>query len=105
MPKVPFPPIRLVNALCITHMKRLEHFLQTVVAAGNCNEVDVVGHEAVGEYFDLVFLAVFQQPRQVGRAIVVSEEDVFSTIPALRDVVWHSRKYRSGKSWHFRKVA
>lgn len=58
LPKVPFPPPCVVDALGVTHVQRLEHSLQTVVAGWNCNEVDMVCHEAVSEYFDLVLLAV-----------------------------------------------
>ena len=77
-------------------MQRLECPVQPVVSCRDGNQVDMVGHKAIGEYFNLKFLAIFMEPSEIRLTIVVRKENVFASITALRDVVWNTSKYRSG---------
>lgn len=54
--------------------------------------MDVVGHKAIGKYFNFEFLAVFPQPGQIRISVCVGEENVFAPIPTLRDVVGYTGK-------------
>jgi hypothetical protein len=77
-------------------MQRLEHPPQSVVGCGDSNQMNVVSHQAIGEYFNLEFLAIFMEPGQIRLTVFVHEENIFASVTALRDVVWHTGKYGSG---------
>lgn len=96
LPEVPLPTPRTVNPLGVTHMQRLEYPVQSVIGCRNGNQVNMVGHEAIGEYFNLKFLAIFMEPSEIRLTIFVRKENIFASITALRDVVWNTSKYRSG---------
>jgi len=57
--------------------------------------MNVGGHEALSEYFNLGFVAVFSEPRQIGFEIFVGEKNVFAPIAALGHVMWKASKYCS----------
>ena len=97
---MPFPAARPIDALGVAHMQGFQHTLQPVVSCRDDNQVYVVGHEAVCEHFNLVFVAVLSEPQQVSLAIFVREKDVFAPIAALGHVMWNICKYGSGKSGH-----
>ena len=93
---MPRPTPRTVNALGISHMQWLEHPLQSVVGCGDSNQVNVVSHQAIGEYFNPEFLAIRLEPGQIRLAVIIHKENVFASVTALRDVVWNTGKYCSG---------
>lgn len=97
---MPLPTLRTVNALGITHVQRLEHLVQSIAGCGDSNQVNMVGHEAIGEYFNLEFLAIFMEPAQIRLTVFIHEENIFSPVAALCNVVWNTGKYGSGKSRH-----
>jgi hypothetical protein len=47
----------------------------------------MIGHEAIGEYFNTEFLAVFLEPGQIRVTILVCEKDVFAPVATLGNVV------------------
>jgi len=53
----------------------------------NCDDVDVVGHEAVGPDGEVVFLSLFFQDVQVCTLVAFLQEDVLSAISPLYDVM------------------
>jgi len=58
--------------------------------------MDMIGHEAIGEYFNTEFLAVFLEPGQIRLTILICEKDVFAPVPTLGNVVRHASKYGPG---------
>jgi hypothetical protein len=56
----------------------------------------MIGHEAISEYFNAEFLAVFPEPGQIRLSILFREKDVFAPVPTLGDVVRYTGKYRPG---------
>jgi hypothetical protein len=58
--------------------------------------MNMIGHEAIGEYFNTEFLAVFLEPRQIRLTIFIREKDVFAPVTTLGDVVGHAGKYGPG---------
>ena len=68
-------------------MQRFQHTLQPVVSGSYCNPMDMIGHEAIGGYFNTEFLAVFLEPGQIRVTILVCEKDVFAPVATLGNVV------------------
>ena len=93
---MPLPTLRAVYALGITHVQRLEHPLQSVVGCGDGNQVNVISHQTISEYFNLEFLAILLEPGQIRLTVFVRKENVLASITALRDVVWNTGKNDSG---------
>jgi hypothetical protein len=60
----------------------------------------MVAHQAIGQYFNLVFLAILLQSVQIDRSILVSFKNIFPTIASLGDMVRNTCKYGSGLSGH-----
>jgi hypothetical protein len=58
--------------------------------------MNVVGHEAVGEHFNMAFVAVLSESRQIRFAIFVCEKNVFAPIATLGHVMGKAGKYCSG---------
>ena len=56
----------------------------------NCDDVDVVGHEAVGPDGEVVFLGLFFQNVQVCTLVSLLQEDGLSAISPLYDVLRYS---------------
>jgi hypothetical protein len=77
-------------------MQRFQNTLQSVIGGRDGNQMDMVGHEATGEYFNTEFLAVFLEPRQIRLTIHIREKDVFPPVATLGDVVRHTGKYGPG---------
>ena len=81
---------------------------QRVVPRGNGNQVDVVGHQAIGENLDLMAAAVFFQPFEINLAVFFREKHIVPAVAALGDVVGKSGEYGACESWHegeFTKIA
>lgn len=47
----------------------------------HCDQMYVVGHEAIGQYFNFIFLAIFPQPGQIGFTVFIHKENVFTPEP------------------------
>ena len=94
------PILRAVDALGIAHMQRLKNTLQAIAAGRNSNQMDVVGHEAIGKDFNIMPIAILSQPSQVRFTVFVREEDVFPPISTLGNVVRDTCEYGSGSSGH-----
>ena len=58
--------------------------------------MNVVGHEAIGKYFNLECLTVVPEPDQICLSILDGEEYVFAPVATLRDVMGYTSKYCSG---------
>ena len=93
-----FPLIPVVDALCIAHMQGLEHLLQTVLCARDCDEMDVIRHQTVRQYLKLVLLAVVMKPFQISLVIFHAIKDIFSAVAPLSDVMWHLDTNGSNKT-------
>lgn len=69
-----FPASRRVNALGVAHVQRLQRPMQTIAGCRNSNQVNVIGHQAICEHFNMMFVAVLSEPRQICFAIFVGEK-------------------------------
>jgi hypothetical protein len=60
----------------------------------------MVGHEAIRENIDLVFLGVVLQLPQIGETIIIAKEYVLAAITALGNMMRHAGADGSGESGH-----
>lgn len=63
-------------------------------------QMDMVGHQAVRQYANLVTIRVFAQMREVLTIIGVREKDLNAPIRPLGNMVWNAGKYVTGTAWH-----
>ncbi len=59
LPEMPFPTPPMVDSLGIAAMKRFPYPLQALFGLGHRDQGNMIGHEAIGQNIDFVFLAVF----------------------------------------------
>ena len=93
-----------VEALGVAHVQWLQGALQAVIGCGYGDQVDMIGHQAIGQYFNLVLFGVVFQPRQIHQAIIIVKEHRLASIATLGDVVRKTCKYGSGQSRHWRSI-
>ncbi len=87
--------MRPIDALGVAHVQWFQYKVQSIICSRNNYQVNMVGHEAIGEHFNLVFVAVLFEPRQVRSAVLICEKNVFTPITALGNVMWKVSKYCS----------
>ena len=101
LPQMPADCLRPVHVLRIAQIERFHDQRERIGACRNADKVDVVGHEAIGQYFEPMLDRVLQEQLQISPAVVVAEEDVIASIAALGDVMMgETRDDYSGEPWH-----
>ena len=60
---------------------------QRILLVRKRHQMDVVGHQAVGEDLQAVLLSLLLQQLQVHPPVLVHEEHILAVIPALRDMM------------------
>jgi len=90
---MPLPASFPVDPLGVAHVQRLEHLLQTIVGCRDGNQVNVIGHNAISKDFNLTFIAVLPEPRQINFTILICKKNVFAPITTLGHVMWKAGKY------------
>lgn len=66
---------------------------QTVLRLRNCNQMDVIGHQAVRPNLDPAFSAPVGHQLHVRRVVRVVEERLLPTISTLGYVMWQTRNH------------
>ena len=87
---MPVPPAFSIKSLGIAHVQGFEYGLQSFFCAWYSDEMDMVGHQAIGEYFQPVLLAIFLEPVEIGLSVFISIKNIFATIATLGNVVGHT---------------
>ena len=100
LPQMPADCLRPVHVLRIAQIERFHDQRERIGACRNADKVDVVGHEAIGQYIETMLDRVLQEPLQISPAVVVAEEDIVAAIAALGDVMGKTRDDYSGEPWH-----
>ena len=78
----------------------LEREAQRIVAFGDGDQVDVVGHEAIAEQGKTVQPAVLAQEVQIDEAVCVGFQDVLAAIASLSDMVRGVESDDAGETGH-----
>jgi len=76
-----------VEILGVAHVESVESAGQGILDLGDADEVDMVGHQAVGPDVDRVARGVFLKPIEVAAIIGLGLEDELVIVPPLDDVV------------------
>src|SRR5271156_2172286 len=72
---------------------------------GHQNQVDMIGHEAVGPYLYTGLARLFGKHIAINLVISILEENCLPTISALRHMVRKTRDDHAGKACHPAKLA
>jgi hypothetical protein len=62
--------------------------------------MDVVAHQTIGPYLQMMFLRIEIEQVQIGLPIFIVKEDGRAIVAALRDVMWVAGGYDACDSWH-----
>ena len=84
---MPLPAAVAVHALRMAHVQGPEHALQTIVALGHRDQVDVIAHQTVGEHLHPMLVAILPQRVQLRMAVLIGEERRFAPVAALCHMV------------------
>jgi hypothetical protein len=68
---------------------------QTFFALGNCDQMNVIGHQTIGPDLDMVFLAPCTHQITIRFKIRITEKSLLPTVPPLGYVVGHPGCYSS----------
>ena len=82
---MPAPALAEVHAAAVAPVRLADAPAQGLLGRRDEDQMDVVGHQAVGPYADAVGPRPLAQQGQVGPVVVVAEEGLHPAIPALRD--------------------
>ncbi len=94
-------PLRYsIETLGIAHVQGFDHELRALLSRRDGDELNVVGHQAIGENLNLVRLGVLLQLTQIGKPIFIDKEDIFAAIDPLGDVMAYVGADGPGKSRH-----
>ena len=74
--------------------------MQIQFGGGNRNQMEVIGHETIGQNIHGMLLTIILQPLQVDFPIVVSQKNIFPAIAALVDVMRHLGENGSTEARH-----
>lgn len=104
LPKMTAPALSLVDLSRVAPVCFTDGPAQAIGRAGNCNEVDMVRHEAASPDLDSIAVAPFRHQSDVEEVIVRAEERPLSAVTALRDVVWQGGDDAAGHASHVARV-
>jgi len=100
LPQVAAPPVHLVDVLRVAEMRSADGLGQRGFVLRCADDMDVVGHQAVGVNGESEGLTLLAKDFEVGSPIVGHEEHVLAVVAALGNVVGYARKNDSRNAWH-----
>ena len=86
MPDMIIPTLLTVEPLGIAQVQRFEYLSQPLLGRCDCDEVDLIVHQAISENLDLEFRGVLSQPTRISKPILVVNKHIFAAI-ALPDYI------------------
>ena len=92
--------LRAIDVLGIAKMHRLEYGGKRSGLGWHDDQVDVIGHQAVGEDVESALGRVIPKQTQVPAIVRPDEEDVLATVAYLRNVVRDTGNHNSRNTWH-----
>lgn len=100
LPQVPAPLLAEVDASRVASMGLANGPAQSILRGRNGDEVDVIGHEAVGPDLNPAFAAPLGHQLQIGDVVLLAEKRLLPTVPPLRDVMRITRYNHSCNPRH-----
>lgn len=99
LPEMARPIVTPVDKVRLLPVRLGEHVAQAVLVAWHDNEMDVIGHQAIGPDCGLRSLRACLDKRKIPRLITVLKKHRLAAVAALRDVmgnIWHNKAGNSG---------
>jgi len=72
-----------VDVLGVSEVRCADGLGEGIVVVGDCDYMDMVCHEAIGEELEAVFVGLVFEMVEVGAAVVVDEKDVLAIVASL----------------------
>ena len=105
LPEMPAPSLAEVDHTRVTAMHLADRASQSVGRVRNCDEMDMIGHQAVRPDLDLVGAAPLPHELQVDPVIFIAKERLLPAVSPLGDVVRQARCDHSCQSGHDRRLS
>ncbi len=102
--KVATNPLREVLHASVSTMSFSEATGKCCLTVGHCNEMDMVRHEAPGQYFDIEPRGLLRQKGKIGVTILIGVKDIHGADPTLGDVMWIAGDDDSRNASHGRTI-
>ena len=99
------PALDLVYHLAVAGAEYSHHAAHAGLVLRRAHNVDVVGHETVGEYLELEPMRVVTQPGQIPHTVSIREEHVLFAAASYCDVLRHSHSDYSSIPGHAKILA
>lgn len=100
LPEMSTALLQLIDTEGIALMGKADAAGESRFYARHPNYVDMVGHQAVTEYFQVGFAGKFFEKLKVCTVVAVSEEYLLAIVPALGYMVWRINDNRACSPWH-----
>ena len=71
-----------------------------VLVPGNRDQMDVIGHQAIAEYFQAVFVGLLLQQQQIDAPVGIDKEHILAVVPPLGHMMGQARNGNSGDPGH-----
>ena len=88
LPQMTLPVLTTVDESGILAMNQAKEIGETAFGFRHCNQMHVIGHQAISPKLDADFQPCLSQETQIEPIIMVGEKRLLSTIAPLRNVVW-----------------
>ena len=96
MPKVAASPDSPVDQLGIARLRCGQGPRQRVLVVGKGDEMDMVGHQAIGPDFQTILFGIFSQPGKIVPPVPGFKENLLPVIAPLGDMMGHPGKNDPG---------
>jgi hypothetical protein len=81
------PAFPKIDSPSVSAMRIPEQSGQAVFLCGYNNQVNMIGHQAIGPYIDICFYFGIRKQANIGSIVGIGEESLLTSIPTLRNVV------------------
>ena len=105
LPQMPPPAFAKIDAPCIAPVRLAYGLPEGRLGFGNGDQVDVIGHQAIGPYRHAIMGAPFGHQVLVGPVILITEETVLTPVAPLGHMMRKTRYYDARYSYHIRRLS
>src|ERR1017187_7389373 len=101
---MPAPALPKIDAPAVAPVGLADGLAETVFGIGNGNQMNMIGHQAIGPNRDVEFSAPLGHEFHVCKVVVLAEESLLTAIASLGNVMRHPRNNNASKSGHAPKI-
>ncbi len=78
-----FPTLLTDKPLGIAHVQGFKYLLQSLLGRWDCDNTDLIGHQAISKNLNLEIRGILSQPTQISKPIFVVKKYIFAAIALL----------------------